>query len=231
MKEITNELLFKKFEINIGLLTSSGAQISWAGLESKSTKKELSKDCESGKLDLIIGTHSLISKNLKFKNLGLIIIDEQHRFGVEQRAALLNANKKEGFAPHLLAMTATPIPRTLALTIWGDLDISLINEMPANRKPIVTKVVAPENRHKAYTFIRSEVKKGRQVFVICPLIAPSNAENNSFSPLLERKSTTQEYEKLKRIYSFISGKDFQEEDYSEDIQEQEEILENQLLYF
>jgi len=191
--------IFKKFEINIGLLTSSGAQISWANLESKATKKEISKNCESGKLDIIIGTHSLISKNLKFKNLGLIIIDEQHRFGVEQRASLINSNKKEGFAPHLLSMTATPIPRTLALTIWGDLNISLINEMPADRKPIITKVVAHENRSKAYTFIRSEIKKGRQVFVICPLIAPTNDDNKSPAPLLwERKSATQEYEKLKK---------------------------------
>lgn len=191
--------LFKKFEINIGLLTSSGAQISWANLESKATKKEISKNCELGKLDIIIGTHSLISKNLKFKNLGLIIIDEQHRFGVEQRASLINSNKKEGFAPHLLAMTATPIPRTLALTIWGDLNISLINEMPADRKPIITKVVAHENRSKAYTFIRSEIKKGRQAFVICPLIAPINNDAKSPSPLLwERKSATQEYEKLKK---------------------------------
>jgi ATP-dependent DNA helicase RecG len=191
--------LFKDFEINIGLLTSSGAQISWAGLESKSTKKEIAKNCETGKLDIIIGTHSLISKNLKFEDLGLIIIDEQHRFGVEQRASLINSNKKDGFAPHLLAMTATPIPRTLALTIWGDLDISLINEMPANRKPIITKVVAPENRSKAYAFIRSEIKKGRQVFVICPLIAPPSGDTKqSFSPLWERKSATQEYEKLKK---------------------------------
>ncbi len=191
--------IFKKFEINIGLLTSSGAQISWANLESKATKKEISKNCESGKLDIIIGTHSLISKNLKFKNLGLIIIDEQHRFGVEQRASLINSNKKEGFAPHLLSMTATPIPRTLALTIWGDLNISLINEMPADRKPIITKVVPHENRSKAYTFIRSEIKKGRQVFVICPLIAPTNDDNKSPAPLLwERKSATQEYEKLKK---------------------------------
>lgn len=191
--------IFKKFEINIGLLTSSGAQISWANLESKATKKEISKNCESGKLDIIIGTHSLISKNLKFKNLGLIIIDEQHRFGVEQRASLINSNKKEGFAPHLLSMTATPIPRTLALTIWGDLNISLINEMPADRKPIITKVVAHENRSKAYTFIRSEIKKGRQAFVICPLIAPTNDDNKSPTPLLwERKSATQEYEKLKK---------------------------------
>ena len=191
--------LFKKFEINIGLLTSSGAQISWAGLESKTTKKEIARNCESGKIDIVIGTHSLISKNLKFEDLGLIIIDEQHRFGVEQRASLLNSNKKDGFAPHLLSMTATPIPRTLALTIWGDLDISLINEMPANRKPIITKIVAPENRPKAYTFIRSEIKKGRQVFVICPLIAPPAGDTKqSFSSLWERKSATQEYEKLKK---------------------------------
>jgi ATP-dependent DNA helicase RecG len=122
--------------------------------------------------------------------LGLIIIDEQHRFGVEQRRQLLENNKNQELIPHLLSMTATPIPRTLALTIWGDLDISLINEMPKNRKSIITKLAAPINRQKAYDFVRRQIKLGRQAFVVCPLIEDS--------PKLEVKSVTQEYEKLKK---------------------------------
>jgi len=182
--------LFKNFEINLGLLTSSEAKINWSDLETKTTKKEFLKKCLAGELNLIIGTHALIQKNVKFRKLGLVIIDEQHRFGVEQRAKLLENHRGQNFAPHFLSMTATPIPRTLALTLWGDLDISLINEMPKNRKPVITKAVAPINREKAYDFIRQQIKNGRQAFVICPLIEDS--------PKLEVKSVTQEYEKLKK---------------------------------
>jgi len=192
--------LFKDWEINIGLITSSETKIAYGALEGKNPKKEFLKKCESGELNLIIGTHALISarggsasggqKNVKFQKLGLIIIDEQHRFGVEQRRQLLENNKNQELIPHLLSMTATPIPRTLALTIWGDLDISLINEMPKNRKSIITKLVAPINRQKAYDFVRQQIKLGRQAFVICPLIEDS--------PKLEVKSVTQEYEKLKK---------------------------------
>lgn len=185
--------VFRNWEINIGLITSSGAKISWSGLESTITKKEFLKKCAAGELNLIIGTHSLIQKNVQFKKLGLVIIDEQHRFGVEQRAQLLERGKDE-ISPHLLSMTATPIPRTLALTIWGDLDISFIKEMPKNRKPIITKFVSPINRSKAYAFIRQQIKVGRQAFVVCPLIeAP---QNNSSMALIERKSVLQEHEKL-----------------------------------
>ena len=186
---------FQDWEINIGLLTSSSAKISWSGLESTITKKEFLKKCAAGKLDLIIGTHSLIQKNVQFEKLGLVIVDEQHRFGVEQRTQLLERGQ-DGISPHLLSMTATPIPRTLALTIWGDLDISFIKEMPKNRKPIITKLVAPVNRSKAYAFIRQQIKLGRQAFVICPLIEASTA--NPSMDLIERKSVLQEHEKLRR---------------------------------
>jgi len=182
--------LFKNWEINIGLITSTETKIAYRSLETKSPKKEFLKKCESGELNLIIGTHALIQKNVKFQKLGLIIIDEQHRFGVEQRRQLLENNKNRELVPHLLSMTATPIPRTLALTIWGDLDISLINEMPKNRKIIITKLVAPINRQKAYDFVRQQIKAGRQAFVVCPLIEDS--------PKLEVKSVSQEYEKLKK---------------------------------
>lgn len=146
-----------------------------------------------GEIDLLIGTHSLIAEKAEFKNLALVIIDEQHRFGVEQRAALQDkaAKIRDGIRsarPHLLSMTATPIPRTLALTVFGDLDISILSEMPSERLKIITKIVAPANRAKAYQFIRREIEKGRQAFVICPLVEESE--------ILEAKSATEEHDKL-----------------------------------
>lgn len=173
--------LLKKFKIESGLLTSSEARIS----DGKTTKKELIKKVAEGEIAVIIGTHSLIQKNIRFKNLALVIIDEQHRFGVGQRAALT----RHTTIPHLLSMTATPIPRTLGLTIWGDLDLSLIKEMPKGRKDIITRIVAPSKREETYEFIKSEIKKGRQGFVICPLIEESEK--------LEVKAATKEYERLK----------------------------------
>jgi len=163
-KEI-NKLL-SGFNLHIGLLTSAENKI-----EDKAIKRsEFTERVKNGKLDIVIGTHALIQKNIKFKNLALVIVDEQHRFGVEQRAELLGRSKQ---MPHLLSMTATPIPRTLALTIYGDLDISLLDEMPEGRQKIITKIVPPRQREQAYEFIRREVKNGRQVFVICPRIEPS----------------------------------------------------------
>jgi len=180
--------LLKNFDINIGLITSTTIQISWNGLTSSLTKKDFLKQCANQQIQIIIGTHALIQKNVKIPRLSLVIIDEQHRFGVEQRKKLLE--NKEGFIPHLLSMTATPIPRTLALTLWGDLDISSIKELPKNRKPIVTKIITPDQREKIYQFVRAAIRTGRQAFVICPLI------NDSVK--LEVKSVTQEYEKLKK---------------------------------
>lgn len=162
-KEISK--LLKKFKLKIGLLTGS--------------EKKFSKDT-----DIVIGTHSLIQKGVVFRDLALTIIDEQHRFGVEQRATL----QKAATIPHFLTLTATPIPRTLALTIYGDLDISLLKELPKGRQKIITKIVEPANRQQAYEFIRQQIKQGQQAFVICPLIEESEK--------LEVKSVTQEYEKL-----------------------------------
>ncbi len=180
-----------------------------AFLSGKSTgKKELLKKLENGEVDILIGTQALLSKGVKFKNLALIVLDEQHRFGVNQRAELTREKK---VMPHLLSMTATPIPRTLALTVYGDLDLSLIKEMPKNRKKIITTVVGQAERQKAYDFIKEEVKKGRGVFVICPKIetkeksdAPITGsfvpQNYSFgfAAKEEIKSVKQEYEKLSK---------------------------------
>ncbi len=174
--------LLKKFGINVGLLTSVEARANG----NKLTKRDFNKKIENGEIQIVIGTHALIQKSVKFKNLALVIIDEQHRFGVNQRAALLNS---KSLIPHLLSMTATPIPRTLGLTVWGDLDLSLIKEMPKGRKNIITKVVPPEKRDWAYEFTRKEIKKGRQAFIVCPLIEESEK--------LQVKAAAKEYERLK----------------------------------
>lgn len=124
---------------------------------------------ENGKIPMVIGTHALIQKDVKFKNLGLVIIDEQHRFGVNQRAKLV----EKGNNPHFLAMTATPIPRTLSITYHGDMELSIIDEMPKNRIPVVTKVVEPSRLGKVYKFIKAEVAEGRQCMIIFPLVEES----------------------------------------------------------
>ena len=188
--------LFKGFRTNIGLIT--GKENYFNGKKIK--REELVGKTKEGKVDILIGTHALIREKVEFKNLGLVIIDEQHRFGIEQRAKL---SKKQGFLPHLLSISATPIPRTLALTLYGDLNLSLIKEMPKGRKKVITKIIMPGKRQKAYDFTRKEVKKGRQVFVICPRIEPSltskiPAENMSSAVFswLEVKAVKEEYQKL-----------------------------------
>lgn len=177
-------------------------------------KKSLNEKIESGDTKIVIGTHAIIQKSVKFKNLALVIVDEQHRFGVEQRAALLKTDKNslagqaKVLIPHLLSMSATPIPRTLALTIFGDLDLSIINELPAGRKPIITKVVAPSKREDAYGYIKQQILKGRQAFVICPRIEPGTKDeeerkilSESQQKLLDLKSVKEEYERLsKKIF-------------------------------
>lgn len=183
--------------IKIAFLTGSESRICENGLDMEINRKKLLDKTKNGEINLLIGTHSLIQEAVAFRNLAFSIVDEQHRFGIDQRAKLQKEvlNIKDGLktVPHLLSMTATPIPRTLALTVYGDLDLSILDEMPKGRQKIITKLVAPINRELAYKFIRDQVKKGRQVFVICPLIEESD--------VLEVKSATQEYEKLKnKIY-------------------------------
>ncbi|MEK7585991.1 MAG: ATP-dependent DNA helicase RecG [Patescibacteria group bacterium] len=164
--------------ISIGLITGSGCRKfpsksahfengkqvrTWTPI----SRNQLLKWVKNGEIPIVIGTHALISKTVEFEDLGLVIIDEQHRFGTNQRMKLA---KKEGHAPHYLSMTATPIPRTLALTIYGDLDLSIIDEMPAGRKQVVTEIVSPNKREEAYEKVRLELENGRQVYVICPRI-------------------------------------------------------------
>ena len=189
-KTLTN--LLNDFEIKIGLITGKENYSN----ENKIKRKELIEEIRNGRIDLLIGTHALVEEKIKFKKLGLVVIDEQHRFGIEQRARLC---QKQNFTPHLLSMSATPIPRTLALTIYGDLDLSLIKELPKGRKKIITKIIKPEERKSAYQFIKEEVKKGRQVFVVCPRIEPTNiikVESQINLSWLEAKAVKQEYEKL-----------------------------------
>ncbi len=137
------------------------------------SRAQLLKWVANGEIPILIGTHALIQKTVKFKNLALVVIDEQHRFGTEQRRKLV---RKDNIAPHLLSMTATPIPRTLALTIYGDLDLSLLDEMPSGRKQIITEIITPDKRDETYEKIREELEKGRQLYVICPRINEPDPE-------------------------------------------------------
>lgn len=142
------------------------------GSTKTSKRREIHEKLESGELDILIGTHALLEEKVKFKNLGLAIVDEQHRFGVEQRSKLWHKNE---YPPHVLVMTATPIPRTLAMSIYGDLDISIIDELPPGRKDIKTVHRYDANRLKVFHFIKDEIAKGRQIYIVYPLINESEA--------------------------------------------------------
>ena len=155
--------LVKDLGINISLLTGS---------TKKSQRKIIHEELENGKLNILIGTHALLEDKVSYKNLGLAIVDEQHRFGVAQRAKLWHKNN---IPPHILVMTATPIPRTLAMSLYGDLDISTIDELPPGRKPIKTVHRYDSNRLKVFQFIRDEIRKGRQIYIVYPLIQESEA--------------------------------------------------------
>ncbi|MDD4477224.1 MAG: ATP-dependent DNA helicase RecG [Patescibacteria group bacterium] len=186
--------LFSRFDIKIGLITSSDKRLS-RNVERtiQNEKEKINSKFIINNSQIIIGTHALIQENIKFKNLSLAIIDEQHRFGVEQRKTLLvgTGHCPVPTSPHLLSMTATPIPRSLALALYGDLDVSIINEMPAGRKKIHTQIVPENKREAAYQFIREQIKNGRQIFVICPLI--------DISDKLGVKSVKEEFEKLDKL--------------------------------
>jgi ATP-dependent DNA helicase RecG len=154
---ITLSELLMPLGINVALLVQ--------GAEPKA-RERLYSDIKDGRADIVVGTHAVIQGPVAFKRLGLAVIDEQHKFGVTQRAAL----KVKGYNPHFLVMTATPIPRTLALTVYGDLDISVIREMPKGRKPIATYWVEEAKREEVYNFVKEELEKGRQAYVVCPVI-------------------------------------------------------------
>ena len=190
----TLKKLLEPEKIVIALLT---------GGSSGKEKKEIYEGLTKGKINCVVGTHAILNEKISFKNLGLVIVDEQHRFGVSQRSILRNPQvrpaKNSGLTwnPHFLSMTATPIPRTLALTLYGDLAISSITEMPPGRPEIKTEVVLPDNRQKAYGLISKEILLGRQGFVICPLLEDSD--------VLEVKSATAEQQRLaKEVFPSFS---------------------------
>lgn len=189
--EILAEQHFRSISALFDQLAGGPFQAPHVALLTGSVKGKARKDTldglKAGTISVAIGTQALIQEGVELHRLGLAVVDEQHRFGVEQRGSL----RQKGFNPHLLVMTATPIPRTLGLTIYGDLDISVIDEMPPGRQPIKTKWFGPDERQKAYSFIRRQVQEGRQAFVICPLIDESEK--------MEMRAATAEYERLKRL--------------------------------
>lgn len=230
--------VFASSDVKIGLLTRTQRIVSRDKMEINRDNKNIAKQVLSqsistyldilkksfieqindGQLQVIVGTHALLTEDVQFKNLGLVIVDEQHRFGVEQRKILREKSGDPDTTPHFLSMTATPIPRSFALTLYGDLDLSIIKQMPKGRKPVATRLVDPHNRDKAYAFIAGEVRRGRQVFVVCPLISekskvkskkfdanheqlfsiPAGRPAGQYSAGDEKKSVMAEYEKLSK---------------------------------
>lgn len=187
--EILAEQHFKNAE---KYLVPAGIRISLlTGKTKTAERKKILAELEAGEVDLIIGTHALIEDVVKFKNLGLVIVDEQHRFGVEQRGVL----KQKGEAPHFLVMTATPIPRTLAMTVYGDLDVSVIDEIPPGRAPIQTRVIFENKRVQALQFMSEQIKKGRQAYFVYPLVEESEK--------IDLKDAVTEFEKLKTQFPEI----------------------------
>lgn len=202
--------LLEPLGINVAILTGS--------LKAKQRRNTV-EGLADGTVDIVIGTHALIQDNIIFKNLGIVVTDEQHRFGVNQRAKL--ENKGMDFLPDVLVMTATPIPRTMTLTVYGDLDVSFIRQLPPGRKPIRTFVRMPDRRELIYKFVRGEVTKGRQAYVVCPLIEESeNSDAVSVEmiydeltsgylygircALLHGKLSSKDKEQL--LYDFLAGK-------------------------
>ena len=171
--EILAEQHFRKL---IGWLEPMGIQTAWlTGSQKAKERREALAMIESGAAGLVVGTHAVIQDKVKFKNLALAIIDEQHRFGVAQRLALRSKMSADGQEPHLLMMTATPIPRTLAMSYYADLDVSTIDELPPGRTPVVTKVISDNRRDEVIERIRGQLAEGRQVYWVCPLIEESEA--------------------------------------------------------
>ena len=185
--------LCNKLNLSIYLLTGS---------TKTSDRKIIHEKLENGEINILIGTHALLEDKVKFKNLGLAIIDEQHRFGVAQRSKLWHKNK---FPPHVLVMTATPIPRTLAMSVYGDLDISIIDELPPGRKEIKTVHRFDANRLRVFKFIRDEISKGRQVYIVYPLIQESEALD--YKDLMDGyESISREFQKPDYQISIVHGK-------------------------
>jgi ATP-dependent DNA helicase RecG len=163
------------------------------GSTTAADRRQILEELAAGKIDILVGTHAIIQSDVELDNLRFAVIDEQHRFGVKQRAAL----RDKGFNPHMLVMTATPIPRTLALTLYGDLDLSIIDEMPPGRQPIKTRWLSPRERERAYHFIHSQVAQGRQSYIICPLVEESEKTEAKSAIEEHKRLATQVFPKLK----------------------------------
>lgn len=192
----TEILAEQHYKNAIKLLEPLGLQIGLLTGKSKSSeRKELLEKLHAGSISLLIGTHALIEDEVQFQNLGLVIIDEQHRFGVEQRAVLKNKGNTKGRSPHFLVMTATPIPRTLAMTVYGDLEVSIIDEMPPGRSPIQTRVIYESKRVEALKFMEAQIQKGRQAYVVYPLVEESEK--------IDLKNAVEEFEKLQTEFPEI----------------------------
>lgn len=189
---------FKGRGISLGLITGDSClkypSKARPGEATKISKSQLLKWVANGEIAILIGTHALIQKKVQFKHLGLVIVDEQHRFGIKQRKELAQKSNDFGKVAHLLSMTATPIPRTLALTIYGDLDLTILDEMPPGRKKIITDVVAPQSRDRMYDAVKKELIEGRQAYVICPRIEEDDEEE---SQKKTQKSVLAEAKRLK----------------------------------
>ncbi|MCA9469268.1 MAG: ATP-dependent DNA helicase RecG, partial [Nitrospira sp.] len=185
------------------LLADMGVSIRLlTGSTKTAERNEIHEGLENGSLDIIVGTHALIEDKVQFRNLGYVVVDEQHRFGVAQRSKLW-AKGTQG-VPHVLVMTATPIPRTLAMTLYGDLDISVIDELPPGRKPITTSHRYDSARLKVFGFIEQEIKKGRQVYIVYPLIQES--EKMDYKDLMDGyESLSRQFPKPKYQLSIVHG--------------------------
>ncbi len=191
--------LFRHTGISIALITGSGCRKFPSKVASNKdnwttiSRAQLSKWIANGEIPIVIGTHALIQKSLTFKHLALAIIDEQHRFGLNQRKGLA---KKDTHFPHLLSMTATPIPRTLALTMYGDLDLSLLDQLPAGRKQVTTVLVTPDKREEVYEKVRAVLKEGRQAYIICPRI---NSSDKDAEKTIQMKNVMTEAKRLQDV--------------------------------
>lgn len=184
----TEVLAQQHYETFSGFLEPFGLKIGLlSGSMTAAEKRRVKTAAENGEIDVLIGTHALIRKNVVMKNTGLIVVDEQHRFGVSQRSELA----EKGGNPHVMAMSATPIPRTLALIIYGDLDVSIINEMPKGRLPVMTYAVDSSFHTRVYNFIKKHIAAGRQAFIVCPRVNPDDGLNSS-----DKKSAIEYYETL-----------------------------------
>ena len=192
--------LLAPFHISVGILTASQSAINTTGMSRRNLKQQL----KTGALKMLVGTHAVIQKDVFFSSLALLVVDEQHRFGISQRAALTQRHPR---IPHLLSMTATPIPRTLALTIYGDLDISLLKQKPAERLEIITKLVTSQERSATYQFVRDEVRRGRQIFVLCPRIEPSETTVTSIRQQA-RLALQQEVKAVEHEYTHLTQEIF-----------------------